>query len=133
MKVTVDDWRLYSPYFRREEFACPCCGVVAMNVEFMDGLFTMRQKMGRPFDINSGLRCHAHNASVGGAPRSAHLVGRAADIQVNDGEFLWHVIRLAERVNMTGIGISHGHQFVHLDNQPDSAEGVYRPRAWTYA
>ncbi len=36
----------------------------------------------RPIVITSGYRCDALNSAVGGAPTSAHLDGRAADIKV---------------------------------------------------
>lgn len=37
----------------------------------------------RPIKITSGFRTARHNAAVGGAPSSTHLLGLAADIQVS--------------------------------------------------
>lgn len=38
-----------------------------------------RQMLGVPIHIDSGYRCAAINADVGGDPHSAHMEGRAAD------------------------------------------------------
>jgi uncharacterized protein YcbK (DUF882 family) len=45
-----------------------------------------REEFGRPIVLNSACRCEAHNMHVGGARKSAHLVGpdglcHAADIR----------------------------------------------------
>ena len=67
-------------YFRPEEFRCPCCekGQPAQLLVLWLDLF--RAAWGYPVRINSGFRCERHNAEVGGAERSRHLLGCAADI-----------------------------------------------------
>lgn len=45
-----------------------------------DVLEPARTQLGAPIIVNSGYRCPALNAAVGGAERSYHLVGRAADL-----------------------------------------------------
>lgn len=42
----------------------------------------LRQAIGRPIAITSGWRCPAHNEEVGGADKSWHLDGLAADISI---------------------------------------------------
>jgi hypothetical protein len=42
----------------------------------------IREMLGCPIHINSGYRCPAVNAGVGGSPTSAHTRGLAADIVV---------------------------------------------------
>ena len=42
----------------------------------------IREHFGKAVTITSGYRTAAHNAAVGGAKSSQHLLGRAADIRV---------------------------------------------------
>ncbi|MEB3355871.1 MAG: D-Ala-D-Ala carboxypeptidase family metallohydrolase [Synechococcales bacterium] len=77
-----------------------------------------RNQIGRPFQVNSWYRPPAINAAVGGASRSYHLTGRAADLevagysgrQVANEVFSWWP---------GGIGLySHLPNVVHLDTGP---------------
>jgi uncharacterized protein YcbK (DUF882 family) len=45
-------------------------------------LQALRDEIGKPIRINSGYRSPSHNRAVGGALRSRHVVGDAADIVV---------------------------------------------------
>jgi len=45
----------------------------------------LREHFGVPIKINSGFRCRALNAAVGGAPNSYHTKGRAVDIPMKPG------------------------------------------------
>lgn len=47
-------------------------------------LEVLRERLGRPVRINSGFRCKKVNDAVGGAPKSSHLDGCAADIPFGD-------------------------------------------------
>lgn len=51
--------------------------------EALDGL---RDAWGSPIRINSGFRCELLNKAVGGAKRSSHLTGYAADLYPVNGE-----------------------------------------------
>ena len=64
--------------------------------------------------VNSTCRSHSHNRAVGGAPKSYHLTGQAADIRVN-GNWRGAVAFLRSSVN----GFKHygGGRF-HIDNGP---------------
>lgn len=44
----------------------------------------LRDAWGKPLKVNSGYRCNALNAAVGGAPTSQHVKGEAADIAAGD-------------------------------------------------
>lgn len=44
----------------------------------------LRDAWGKPLKVNSGYRCKALNAAVGGAPTSQHVKGEAADIAAGD-------------------------------------------------
>lgn len=47
--------------------------------EFVDAA---RAWLGVPVEVISGFRSAAHNAAVGGAPRSLHLYGLAFDLRI---------------------------------------------------
>jgi uncharacterized protein YcbK (DUF882 family) len=49
--------------------------------ELVQLLEKVRAITGRPLVVVSGYRCEPHNKAVGGAPKSQHLLGRAADIR----------------------------------------------------
>ena len=73
-------------FFRPEEFRCPCCGAgfPARSLVFFLDLF--RSAWGGAVRVNSGFRCSKHNMEVGGAEKSRHLLGCAADIAPLTGD-----------------------------------------------
>ena len=72
-------------YFARWEFACKCgCGQDTVDAELLDVLTRLRKHFNEPTTISSGNRCIAYNDKVGGTWDSQHLLGKAADIFVND-------------------------------------------------
>ena len=79
-------------WFSAAEIACPCgrsdCDAPKeLDARLAASLDTFRESVNRPLVLTSALRCHRHNAEVGGVPDSRHLVGCAADIAVaNDAE-----------------------------------------------
>ena len=77
-----------SKYFTQKEFACHCGNCdksgILPNVRLVELLDVVREHFGKPITINSGIRCPAHNAAVGGASKSEHMYGEAADIVVKD-------------------------------------------------
>lgn len=77
-----------SAHFDTEEFACHCgCGFGTrpgdVNPALLGGLEILRALCGaKPVIMNSGCRCAAHNAAIGGARNSEHLRGNAADVAI---------------------------------------------------
>lgn len=73
-------------YFTREEFRCKCGGKYCSGfpaepkeqlVKIADEL---RQRLGVPILVISGLRCPKWNALQGGVAKSQHMCGEAADV-----------------------------------------------------
>lgn len=73
-----------SEHFSSNEFDCAChydaCTTTPVCGELVNLLEQFRTAVGQPIHINSGYRCAAHNAEIGGEPHSQHLLGTAADI-----------------------------------------------------
>ena len=85
-------------WFKDKEFACRCCGELPPfareNIEALvrNVLDPVREKLGKPIQVNSGYRCKNHNLEVGGAKGSQHLVGEAADIRHTDGTDITDIV-----------------------------------------
>ena len=52
----------------------------------------VRDKLGQPIRVTSGYRSRQLNKAVGGAPRSQHMNGEAADIICSDNRELWRLM-----------------------------------------
>lgn len=78
----------------------------------------LRDHLGRPITINSAYRSPRVNASVGGSPRSQHMLGEAADIRVANME----VTELVEIVKDLGLPyhqlINEFDSWVHVSVAP---------------
>jgi len=81
--MTAEQWLSVAPQFKKHEFVCPHCGIEDMDYKFMVKLYQARVISNFPFLITSGYRCEEHNTKIGGAKNSAHLSGKAADINDN--------------------------------------------------
>ena len=94
------------------------------------GLQRVRNAMGRPLTINSGYRSPAVNKAVGGASRSSHMSGGAADISVRDmtAAQVRKLVQEAVNAGFTGFGFGTNQAgvatFLHVDLGPK--------RAWLY-
>lgn len=120
----VADGKL-SKNFTRKEFACKCgCGYGLndgdINPELVRVVQDIRDYFGKPVVINSGLRCADHNKRVGGAPKSQHLLGTAADIRIA-GIASKDVFNYADRKYPNSHGVGHYHNFTHIDVRPNRA------------
>ena len=75
--------RRLAPDFQVREFRCKDgTDTVMVDETLTVVLQCIREHFGKPVTITSGYRTAAHNAAVGGAKSSQHLLGRAADIRV---------------------------------------------------
>lgn len=105
-------------YFSRSEFRCKCgkCGGFPEepDEELVKLLETIREHFGAPVTVTSGVRCEVHNSAVGGASRSQHLYGTAADIKVK-GIAPEAVAAYAEELLPGTGGIGRYGSFTHVD------------------
>ena len=93
-------------HFDRSEFACKCgCGFDTVDYGLIKVLEYIREQFERPVAILSRCRWPDYNASatVGGAPNSQHMVGRACDIRVL-GIDPQLVYELADQMEVGGLG-----------------------------
>lgn len=110
--------KLVSADFHLREYACQCCGRYSpLTVELVLALQELRDLIGKPIHVNSGVRCANHNASVGGSKSSQHLTGRAVDVVVGgmSPEELESCAKKVHSFVNGGIGVYASKGFVHLD------------------
>ncbi len=108
-------------HFMYSDFMCPCCDRLKIIHAFYTHtgfLEHMRQELDFDIIINSGYRCEDHNAAVGGAPRSWHLLF-ATDIcpEDNDNHMLKDLYKMAISLGFGGIGLYENN--IHLDLRPE--------------
>lgn len=108
--------------FYSSEFDCHgsgCCSQTLINEQLIEYLQKIRDHFNSPITITSAYRCDLHNSRVGGAKRSRHCAGDAADIVVANHTPA-EVARYAESIGIKGIGLyetaSDGY-FVHIDTR----------------
>lgn len=121
-------------YFTEEEMACTHCGECMMDEEFMTMLDQLREAYGKPLPVTSGFRCPDHNIEKVKKKLGAHTTGNACDLGVH-GEAAYEIIKLAQEIGFTGIGVAQrgniNTRFIHLDNL--TAEDEFpRPWVWSY-
>ena len=128
--LSKDGTRQLSPGFRVREFVCTGSDTVKVDDELVVLLQCIREHLGKPVHITSGYRTAAHNAAVGGAKSSQHLLGKAADFWV-EGVPVATVADYAEKLlpgrggigrypkNAAHPGRSTG--WVHIDTRPNKS------------
>ena len=120
--------RRLAPDFKVRELRCKDgADTVMVDEALMLLLQCIREHFGKAVTITSGYRTPAHNAAVGGAKSSQHLLGRAADIQVQ-GISVEDVAAYAESLmpDWGGVGrypVKAGRAtgWVHVDTRADKA------------
>lgn len=106
-----------SKNFESTEFDCNCkkyCKSTEIDPKLAEYLQKIRDHFGQPVTINSAYRCSKYNKSIGGASKSKHLYGQAADIKVS-GVTPLKVAQYAESIGIKGIG--QYSNFVHIDTR----------------
>ena len=123
-----DGAKQLSPAFKVREFRCrDGSDAIMIDQTLVVLLQAIREHFGKPVTITSGYRTAAHNTAVGGAKSSQHLLGRAADIQVQDTDPLG-VAAYAESLmpGWGGVGrypVKPGRArgWVHVDTRPNKS------------
>lgn len=118
--------------FRSDEFECPCgkCTDQFIDQGLIEKLQKVRDKYGKPVNVNSGYRCPEHNTAVGGKIGSAHMSGLAADIApvlmtLDELDDLYEIC-----YNLfDNIGDGRNKKFVHVDVRAPKKTGK---RLWIY-
>ena len=111
-----------SKNFQYKEFDCQgkgCCSTTIIDEKLVEYVQRIRDHFGKPITITSPYRCEVHNRRVGGATKSYHMQGRAADIVVQ-GVSSREVAKYAESIGILGIGLyetSADGYFTHIDTR----------------
>lgn len=111
-----------SKNFASTEFDCHgngCCTKTQLDGKLVEYLQKIRDHFGKPITVTSGYRCETHNKNIGGATRSYHSRGQAADIVVS-GVSSREVAKYAESIGILGIGLyetSADGYFTHIDTR----------------
>tara|TARA_R100001369_G_scaffold87972_1_gene123915 strand:+ start:591 stop:932 length:342 start_codon:yes stop_codon:yes gene_type:complete len=111
-------------YFRLSDFNCQETGNNEMSEEFLEKLDDLRHLCGFPFIITSGYRDPSHSIEARKAKAGTHARGIASDIRINNGNEAYDIIKNAQSMGFTGIGLAKS--FVHVDIR----QGM--PVIWSY-
>ena len=112
--------------FYCDEFECNCgCGLDDIDPRVIYWLQVVRDALGRPVHVTSGLRCEEHNKNEGGHQYSRHQYGLAADIYVCNmmSEVLMDVIQCVTHCRC-GIGVYPNRWFIHFEIQSSNRRWV---------
>ena len=83
--LAKDGDKFLSENFQVREFRCKDgSNTIFIDSDLVALLQHIRDHCSRPVVITSAYRTVTHNKAVGGSPKSQHLYGMAADIQVAD-------------------------------------------------
>lgn len=121
--TAAPDWWKDIRYFTRAEFKCKCGGrfcngyPVEIDMNMVKIADEIRNRIGKPIQINSGIRCKTHNANVGGVSNSQHLYGNAADLGCPSGCTPEQMASIAEEIMGDTGGIGTYPWGIHIDTR----------------
>ena len=101
----------------------------------IEKLQKVRNIIGRPIIITSGVRCEFYNTSIKASMNSSHIldsygIGNAVDIACTHSKYRYELVQVAQKF-FNRIGISGGScgGFVHLDVDQSKVQEVM----WVYS
>ena len=103
-----------SKNFSRYEVHCSCgCGASWVSPKLIEKLQHVRDVVGKPMTITSGVRCEAFNSSIKGSLVSSHMpnedgMGLAVDIACTTSKYRDELVQVAQKF-FNRIGISGVH------------------------
>ncbi len=105
------------PSFIVSDLSCSHCGRLFIDPRLLEALDELQQNIKGPIQILSAYRCPTHNRAVGGAPRSYHIRGQAADIRVHglSTRALYRAALCVPAFRDGGIGVYLRRNFLHVD------------------
>jgi hypothetical protein len=135
-------WDDALPYFPKAELACRGSGVVRLDLRFAAALPALRAEWGRSLVPTSVCRAPAHNAKVGGHPRSLHLTenaGHPAAAGTMAADLSWRnwtrdaQLQLARLAWGMGWAVGLHDAFIHIDRRADIgvAKAVFLYGQWS--
>lgn len=107
--------KMLSEHFSEDEFRCHDGQMHTINPSLLGRLEKLRTLANKSIHVNCGYRDEVYNKKVGGAPKSQHLLGNAADIVIS-GFTPKQVYDMALKVGFTGVGLYD--TFTHVDVRP---------------
>lgn len=114
--VKTDGAKKLSANFRVREFACnDGSDTVLISDKLVELLQATRDHFGKAVAITSGYRTAGYNAKVGGASKSQHVRGTAADIILSGDVDPLEVAQFAEFLMPDHGGIGVYQTFTHID------------------
>jgi len=124
-----------SKNFSKLEIMCPCsCGADKISPSLIKKLQKVRDIIGRPIIITSGVRCEFYNTSIKASLNSSHIpdehgIGKAVDIACLNSKDRYELVEVAQKF-FKRIGISGGAYggFIHLDVDRSKVQEVM----WLY-
>ena len=104
-----------------------------ISLVLVDMLQKVRNVLGRPININSGVRCAFHNKGEGGSEDSDHLpdaikfgVGEGADLKCDNSGDRFELVKALYDVGFKRIGVAD--KFVHVGIRASKPQIVF----WLY-
>lgn len=106
-----------SRWFEQSEMLCRCrrpeCDALTQPDPILMALLDrLREALGSPIVITSGLRCAYWNDHEGGQPDSGHLVGTEADLSCPSSSYRHALLTAIYTRNVPRVGI--GADFIHV-------------------